>query len=79
MRYGIFSDVYSNLEAFEAVLEAFRSEAIDRYIFVADYVGYGADPIECISLLRQLNPVMVAGNHNWAAASLFDKIGSSSV
>lgn len=73
MRYGIFADVHSNLEAFQAVLDAFRNEGVERYIFVGDIVGYGADPIECISLLRQLNPIMVAGNHDWAAAGLFDK------
>lgn len=73
MRYGIFADVHSNLEAFEAVLGAFKAEAIDRYIFVGDIVGYGADPIECIRILRELNPVMVAGNHDWAAAGLLDK------
>lgn len=73
MRYGIFSDVHSNLEAFEAVLGAFRNEAIDRYLFVGDIVGYAADPLECIRILRQLNPVMVAGNHDWAAVGLCDK------
>jgi len=73
MRYGIFSDIHANLEAFEMVLEAFKNEYIDRYIFVGDIVGYGADPVECISILRQINPIAVAGNHDWAAVGLFDK------
>lgn len=73
MRFGIFSDVHSNLEAFEAVVEAFRSEAVDRYIFLGDIIGYGADPIECIRLLRQLNPIIVAGNHDWGCAGLLNK------
>ena len=73
MRYGIFSDVHGNLEAFKAVLEAFGTEDMDKYIFLGDIVGYGADPAECIRLLRPLNAVMVAGNHDWAAAGLFDK------
>lgn len=73
MRYGIFADVHANLEAFEAVLAAFKAEAIDRYIFVGDIVGYGADPIECIRILRQLNPLMVAGNHDWGCIGLLDK------
>ena len=73
MRYGIFSDVHSNLEALEAVLEAFKNESIEKYLCVGDIVGYGADPIECIRILRQLNPVMVCGNHDWATVDLFDK------
>ena len=73
MRYGIFSDVHSNLEAFQAVLESFKNEAIDRYIFAGDIVGYGADPVECIRMLKELNPIMVAGNHDWGCAGLLDK------
>lgn len=73
MRYGIFADVHSNLEAFTAVLNAFRSEGIERYLFAGDIVGYGADPIECIRLLRELNPVTVAGNHDWTVAGKLDK------
>jgi len=73
MRYGIFSDVHGNLEAFQAVLDAFRAEAIDRFIFAGDIIGYGADPIECIRILKELNPIMVAGNHDWACVGLLDK------
>ena len=75
MRYGIFADIHSNLEAFEAVLEAYKSEGIERYICVGDIVGYGADPIECIRRLRELNLIAVAGNHDWAVAGLFDQKG----
>jgi len=68
MRYGIFSDVHSNLEAFEAVLDAYKKEKIDQYIFAGDIVGYGANPKECIKLLREINPQAVCGNHDWGAA-----------
>ncbi len=73
MRYGIFADVHSNLEAFQAVTGAFRSESIDKYLFLGDIVGYAANPAECIEILRQLDCVAVAGNHDWAAAGIFDK------
>ncbi len=64
MRYGIISDIHSNLEALEAVLDAFSKEEIDIYICVGDIVGYGADPHACIKKIRGLNIVTVLGNHD---------------
>ena len=72
MRYAIFSDVHSNLEAFKAVLEFFSKSNIDRYLFIGDIVGYGADPKECIAALLRLNAISVAGNHDRAAVGLMD-------
>ena len=42
MRIGIFSDVHANIEAINAVMEAFRAERIDKYVCLGDIVGYGA-------------------------------------
>ncbi|MBL7084872.1 MAG: metallophosphoesterase family protein [Candidatus Omnitrophica bacterium] len=72
MRYGVFSDIHGNLEAQEAVLAALAEERIDKYLCLGDIVGYGADPGECIAKIRRLNPVTIAGNHDWAAVELFD-------
>ncbi len=68
MRYAVISDVHSNLEALEAVLEAARGERIDRYLSTGDVVGYGADPVACVGRMRALDPIIVAGNHDWAVA-----------
>lgn len=70
MRYGIFSDVHSNLEAFSAVLEAYSIEKIDKYCCVGDIVGYGANPSECIKLIREFSCRVVKGNHDVAACDL---------
>lgn len=70
MRYAIISDVHSNLEALEAVLEALESESIDVYLSTGDIVGYGADPEECVERIRALDPHIVAGNHDWAVAGI---------
>ncbi|MFA5116381.1 MAG: metallophosphoesterase family protein [Candidatus Omnitrophota bacterium] len=70
MRYGIFSDTHSNLEALNAVIEAYRKEGIDEYLCVGDIVGYAADPKECILTVRSLAAHTVAGNHDWAAVDL---------
>jgi putative phosphoesterase len=71
MRYGIFSDVHGNLEAFEEVLKFYKKEKIDKYIFLGDIVGYGANPFECIALLKNINPVCIAGNHDFAVIDKF--------
>ena len=71
MRYGIFADVHSNLEALDAVIEVFQKEAIDKYLCAGDSVGYAANPKECIEKIKQLSPILVAGNHDWASVNLF--------
>lgn len=71
MRYGIFGDVHSNLEALDAVINVYKKESIDIYMCVGDVVGYAADPKECIEKVKSLAMVTVAGNHDWAAVNLF--------
>ncbi len=68
MRYAVVSDVHSNYEALEAVLADAAAQRIDKYLSTGDIVGYGADPEACISRIRSLDPVIVAGNHDWAVA-----------
>lgn len=71
MRYAIFSDIHSNLEALKSVLAAYAKESIDKYLCVGDIVGYGADPSECIKIIRDKNIPTVAGNHDWASSGKF--------
>jgi predicted phosphodiesterase len=71
MRYGIFSDVHSNTEAFLAVIDSLKKKDIDEYICIGDIVGYGAEPSECIGLTKKLTDKIVAGNHDWAAADIY--------
>ena len=72
MRYGIFSDVHGNLEALKAVLKAYESENIDEYICLGDMVGYGANPRECLALVRDTCSHVIAGNHDFAAVGKTD-------
>lgn len=69
MRYGIFSDVHSNLEALDAVFGAYQREDIDKYLCAGDVVGYAANPKECIEKVKRFSSVTVAGNHDWASAN----------
>ncbi|TAN60656.1 metallophosphoesterase [bacterium] len=72
MRYGIFSDVHSNLEALSAVLLAYQQEHIERFFCIGDIVGYATDVHDCIALIRGLKAKIVAGNHDWGASGKFD-------
>ncbi|HLG62876.1 MAG TPA: metallophosphoesterase family protein [Ktedonosporobacter sp.] len=76
MRYAIFTDVHANLEALEAVLakidEIAQEEPIDAIWFLGDLVGYGPNPNECITTLRERTDVIIAGNHDWAAVGKID-------
>jgi predicted phosphodiesterase len=63
----ILSDIHSNLHAMRMVLRYARRRAIDRFVFLGDLVGYGANPNETLDLIRQLEPrFMVRGNHDRA-------------
>ena len=72
MRIGIFSDVHANIEAMSAVLDAFKSERIDKYVCIGDVVGYGASPNECCDLIRKTASFTILGNHDAAVAGRMD-------
>ena len=73
MRYAIISDLHSNLEAFKAVISSIGKERVDGIVCLGDIVGYGANPVECISMLRERRPVVaLAGNHDHASVGMTD-------
>jgi diadenosine tetraphosphatase ApaH/serine/threonine PP2A family protein phosphatase len=72
MRLGIFSDVHANLEALNAVLEAYKQESIDRFYCLGDVVGYGANPNECTNIVRDVAELTILGNHDAAVAGRMD-------
>jgi len=68
MRIAIMSDVHSNLEGLQAVLE--RAEAggpVDAVWCLGDIVGYGPEPSQVVAELRRRRLTAVAGNHDLAA------------
>lgn len=70
MRYAVISDIHSNLEALTAVIRALSRERIDKYLCAGDFVGYGAQPEECIDRTLELDPAGVQGNHDIASANM---------
>ena len=72
MRIGLFSDTHANLEALQAVLEAFDKAQVDKLVCLGDTVGYGADPNPCCDLVRQRAAFCILGNHDAAVAGRMD-------
>lgn len=72
MRLGIFSDIHSNLESLQAVVDFLSREKIDQFLCLGDIVGYGANPNECVAIIKSLNCICVAGNHDYGVLDKFD-------
>ena len=72
MKLALVADVHANLEALRACLEHARSQGVERYAFLGDLVGYGADPGPVVDLVRSLveqGALAVRGNHDHAAVA----------
>ena len=68
MRFAIFSDTHSNLEALEAVLADARERRCTHFVCLGDIVGYNANPHECVERIRELDCPTVKGNHDEQAS-----------
>jgi predicted phosphodiesterase len=68
MRFAIFSDTHSNLEALEAVLADARKRKCTHFVCLGDIVGYNANPHECVERIRELDCPTVKGNHDEQAS-----------
>lgn len=72
MRYAIFGDVHANFEALQAVLEDARANEVTHYVCLGDLVGYNADPVACLELVRAMECPIVKGNHDEQACEVTD-------
>ncbi|MGA2715685.1 MAG: metallophosphoesterase family protein [Bryobacteraceae bacterium] len=63
MRYLIISDLHSNYEALEAVLDNARGE-YDRIVCCGDIAGYGPDPNRVVDWARTNLHAVIRGNHD---------------
>jgi predicted phosphodiesterase len=68
MKVAVVSDIHSNRQAFEAVLEAVADSDAEELWCLGDIVGYGADPDACVELVRRHVAVCLSGNHDIAVA-----------
>ncbi len=70
MRVAIISDIHSNLEALTKALDIIKTLSVDEIICLGDIIGYGANPNECLELVRKNCSVVVIGNHDEAVLNL---------
>ncbi len=69
MRYGVLSDIHSNVDALQSVLRELDALAVTTLVCLGDIVGYGPNPNETCDLLRERKCIAIAGNHDEAAVS----------
>jgi diadenosine tetraphosphatase ApaH/serine/threonine PP2A family protein phosphatase len=67
VRVAVISDIHGNAHALQAVLAAIDAERPDAVWCLGDTVGYGPQPNECCSLVREVAEVCLAGNHDLLA------------
>ena len=70
MLIALLSDIHGNREALDACLDHAGRMRADRYVFLGDYVGYGADPGSVLNTVRTYvarGAVALKGNHDEAA------------
>ena len=67
MRYALLGDIHGNTEALTVILNSIKEQKIDKIVCLGDVVGYGAEPVQCLNMIRDLKCDVIAGNHDWAA------------
>jgi diadenosine tetraphosphatase ApaH/serine/threonine PP2A family protein phosphatase len=69
---ALLSDLHANLEALHACLRHATERGAERFAFLGDLVGYGADPAAVIDIVADhaaRGAVVVQGNHDAAVAN----------
>jgi diadenosine tetraphosphatase ApaH/serine/threonine PP2A family protein phosphatase len=72
MKLALVADIHANLEGLSACLEHAQAQGAERYVFLGDLVGYGADPVAVVDLVRahvDRGALVVQGNHDAAAVA----------
>lgn len=70
MKTAMFADIHGNLEAISTCLAHAHDLGAERFAFLGDLVGYGADPVAVLDLIEshaRKGAVVVLGNHDAAA------------
>lgn len=67
MRLALLSDIHGNIQALDACLAHARAQQAQRFAFLGDMVGYGANPADVVERLVQLSDagaIVLKGNHD---------------
>jgi diadenosine tetraphosphatase ApaH/serine/threonine PP2A family protein phosphatase len=66
MRIAIISDIHSNLEALTTAMDIIDKQSVHEIVCLGDIIGYGANPNECLDLVRRRCKIVLMGNHEEA-------------
>jgi predicted phosphodiesterase len=78
VKLALISDIHANLEALQKTLADIALRGVDRIVCLGDIVGYNTQSSECIALLRRVDALCVAGNHDLAVCGRITTKGFSS-
>jgi diadenosine tetraphosphatase ApaH/serine/threonine PP2A family protein phosphatase len=77
VKLALMSDIHANLQALDACLAHARAQQAQRFVFLGDLVGYGADPgpvLERVRLLTEEGAMVIQGNHDAMAIAPPDDV-----
>ena len=69
MLVALITDIHGNREALTACLDHARRSGVGRYVFLGDYIGYGADPgwvVDTVMAHVGAGAIALRGNHDEA-------------
>lgn len=69
MLNALMADIHGNRQAFEACIQHAEARNVGRFVFLGDYVGYGADPewvVKKVKSYVEKGAIAVVGNHDRA-------------
>jgi predicted phosphodiesterase len=72
-RTAIISDVHSNLEALEAVLDDIHEHECEEIVCLGDLIGYGPNPRQVLRIALDLFEFTLMGNHE--EGILYEPVG----
>jgi predicted phosphodiesterase len=64
MRLAILSDIHANLHALEAVWQDLEQQHPEAVYCLGDLVGYGANPNEVVTFIRERQVPTIMGNYD---------------
>ena len=80
MLIALLADIHGNREALTACLADAQRAGADRYVFLGDLVGYGADPawvVERAAEMVKAGAIAVLGNHDDAMLNPADSMNAA--
>lgn len=82
VRIAFFADIHANRQAFSASHEQARRRGAERFVFLGDCVGYGADPewtVRAVMDLVDQGATAIRGNHDNAVGDPRERMNAAAL